>query len=271
MHKPSSARDYLIAGLVGAVVVVFVGFYLYLRRGYLFDAPPSADAWFVPNKAIATGGALLLAFTFLIGPLTRYFNRFDTWLAYRKEIGIVGGLLAISHGFISFFALPKKFPQDRLMASMQEEPWGLLGAILLILLFIASFRRVIDWMGGVPWWFFQRWGLRLVVLFTVLHVGLMKWSGWKKWFLEGVPKTPELAHPWMTPASILAAIFVAWVVLVRLYETVFLFKDFGLRTKEITMDETLRKRGRQFFLGSFWVMVGLYVIVLTKWAGVASW
>lgn len=255
-----------MATLLAAAVVVFFSLYLITRRGYFFDAPPTADPLFVPNKAIACAGMILLAFTFLLGPLSRYFNRWDHLLTYRKEIGIVGGFLAVFHALISYFLLPLKFPQAKFDFTNLYTLAGLIGTFLLVFLFIISLQKVIARMDGQRWWFLQRWGLRLVIVATLVHVFLMKWAGWVKWIKQGGGNpTTELANPWMPGLGILASSFIAWVVIVRVYETVFLFRDFGLRPKEIVMDETLRLRGRRFMQLSFLVLIAFYVFLATRW------
>lgn len=265
MHKPSSFRDYFIAFFIAGTLLVLFGCYLLIRRGYFFDAPLTADMLYVPNKALAGVAMIMLAFTFLIGPLTRYFDRFDTWLAYRKEIGIVAGFFAILHGFVSYFLLPKKFPQEWLDFSTPEFGAGLLGAIVLLLLFVLSWKSIIAILSGKLWWFLQRWGLRLVVLLTLVHVYAMKWNGWVKWLTQGGGQaTPELAHPEMAGLGILLTVFITWVVMVRTYESFFLFKDFGFAPKEISMDPVLKTRGRQFFFVSLAFATGIFVIILLR-------
>lgn len=267
MHKPSGFRDYVISILIGVALITVLSIYLLVRRGYLFDAPPSADMLYVPNKALAGAGVLMIAFTFLIGPLTRYCKGFGAWLQYRKEIGIVGGFIVIGHALVSYFLLPKKSPQSRFTLDNDNFVWGLIGSALLVFLFIISFRKMIEWIGTAKWWFLQRWGLRLVILATVMHVAPMKWSGWVKWFQEGGKVTPELAHPFMPGAGILVSLFVAWVILVRLYESIFLYRSLGLSSKEISSDPKLVAKGRAFLLVSFWVMMFFYVILITRWMG----
>lgn len=264
MHKPSNVRDYVIALLIATSLTVFFSFYLFIRRGYLFDSPPSADTLYVFNKAVVGAGTALLAFTFLIGPIVRYFDRLDTWLGYRKEIGIVGGFLAVSHAFISYFLLPLKFPQSRFTFDNLPFVAGLLGVIVLIFLFIISFKKIIDMMDGGRWWFLQRWGLRLVIALTLVHVYVMKWDFWVRWFMQGGRETAELARPLMPGLGILVMMFVTWVVIVRLYETIFLYKDLGWKPKEICMDADIKARGRRFFIRSLWVLGVLYVVVLTR-------
>ena len=266
MHKPSNARDYIIALLIASSLTAFMGLYLLVRRGYMFDAPPTADMLYVPNKVIVGAGTVLLAFTFLIGPIVRYFDRFDTWLGYRKEIGIVGGFLVFFHAIISYFFLPLKFPQSKLDLDSITFGAGLVGVLLLIFLFIISFKKAIELIGASRWWFLQRWGLRFVILFTLIHVYSMKWAGWVKWLKQGGgAPTAELANPWMSGLGILVMLFVTWVVIVRLYESLFLFRNCGFATKEICMDGVIKARGRRFFIGSFWVLVALYFFVVTRW------
>ncbi|MDP2838227.1 MAG: hypothetical protein Q8O53_03050 [Candidatus Moranbacteria bacterium] len=268
MHKPSSMRDYLISLLIAASLTVFMGFYIFIRRGYFFDAPSTADPLFVPNKVIASVGTVLLAFTFLIGPIVRYFGRFDKWLGYRKEIGIVGGFFIFFHAIISYFFLPLKFPQSKIDLDSITFGAGLIGIFLLISLFIISFKKAIDIIGASRWWFLQRWGLRLVIALTLIHVYTMKWAGWVKWLTKGGgAPTAELANPWLPGLGIMVTLFFTWVVIVRLYESIFLFRDFGFTTKEISMNEPIKARGRRFFLASFWILIILYVLVATRWIG----
>jgi hypothetical protein len=95
----------------------------------------------------------------------------------------------------------------------------------------------------------------------------MKWNGaWVKWVMKGGgPSTPELPNGWLPGLGLLTGMFLTWVVIVRLYETVFIFKDLGLKPKEISRDEKLRRHGRRFVIGSFCVLIAGYVFILTRW------
>lgn len=266
-HKPYSGRDYFLAIFVSTILLVLFSCYLLIRRGYYFDAPLTADMLFVPNKALASVGITLLAITFLIGPISRYFDRFDYWVGLRKELGIVGAFFIFAHAIISYYFLPKKFPQEWLSFTSLEWAAGLVGSILLVLLFIISFRKLIELIGPARWWFMQRWGLRLVMLLAILHVFDMKWAGWVKWLTKApAAPTAELANPWMPGLGILVSMFVAWVVIVRLYETLFLFRNIGLISKEISADPVLKLRGRRFFLGSLALLAVAYAVIALRWA-----
>ncbi len=265
MHKPSSLHDYVVAISTAFFLTVFSGFYLYFRRGFMLNAPVGVDAFYVPNKVIANVGVLILALSFLFGPIVRYFDRFDAWLSYRKEIGIVGAFLAIFHGIISYFFLPQKYPSEYIDFSSLEFSAGLIGVSILFFLFIISFKKAINLIGASRWWFLQRFGLRLAVMFALIHVYALKWNGWVKWLTEGALPSKELAVTWLPGASLLTALFITWVVIIRLYESAFLFKSFGLTTKEIALNIELKTRGRRFFVRSFLALIILYILVLTRW------
>lgn len=266
MHKLSGFRDYFVATLMAVALFGFFSFYLFIRRGYFLEAPVTADPLFIPNKALAGTAMTLMAFIFLLGPLSRYFDQWDHLLAYRKEIGIVAGFVAILHGFLSYFFLPLKFPREWIEFSSVEFGAGLVGALLLFFLFILSLKHIIGLMNGQHWWFLQRWGLRVVIALTLLHVFAMKWGGWVTWVKQGGgAPTAELANPWMPGLGILTSIFIAWVVLIRLYETLFLYRDIGFTPKEISLDPLLRFRGRRFFQLSLFTLIFLYIFIATRW------
>lgn len=266
--KLSSTRDYFIASFIGIILVVVLGAYLFARRGYMFAAPVSAGMLYVPNKVLAGASVVLIALSFLIGPLTRYFNRFDTWLNYRKEIGIVGGLLGILHGVVTAFLIPKKFTLEGLFSSYSIETTlaGLIATLVFAALIVISYQALIQKIGGARWWFFQRWGIRVGVIALLYHVMVMKWPGWSKWFQVGVPQTAELANPWMTPANLLVTLFLVWVVIIRLYESIFLFRSVGwMATREISNDVSLLRRGRRFIQYSLILLIMAYGVTLFRW------
>jgi DMSO/TMAO reductase YedYZ heme-binding membrane subunit len=265
--KPLSLHDYVVAILISVGLTLFGAVYLgVFRRTYLFNAPPTADPFFVPNKVIIGTGILMLAFTFLIGPLARYFNAFDNLVRYRKEIGIVGGIFALFHVVVSYFYLPLKFPRSGMDFTGVIYGAGLVASFIIIFLILISFQKAVDLLGN-RWWFLHRWGLRILILFAVIHVYVMKWNGaWVKWVMKGGgPSVPELPNGWLPGLGLLTGMFLTWVVIVRLYETVFIFKDLGLKPKEISRDEKLRRHGRRFLIGSFCVLIAGYIFVFTRW------
>jgi DMSO/TMAO reductase YedYZ heme-binding membrane subunit len=265
--KPFSLHDYLVAAAISLGLTLFGAIYLgVFRRTYLFNSPPSADPFFVPNKIIIGTGILMLAFTFLIGPISRYFDKWDRLVRYRKEIGIIGGFFALLHALGSYLWLPKKFPQSTMDFTGVIYGAGLVAAFITIFLILISSQKAVDLLGS-KWWFLHRWGLRALMLFAVIHVYVMKWNGaWVKWVMKGGgPSTPELPNGWLPGLGLLTGVAVTWVVIVRLYETIFIFKDLGWKPKEIQRDPKLRRHGRRFFIISFCLMIATEIFMLTHW------
>lgn len=264
MHKPSSLKDYIVAFSITIGLAILFSLYLLTRQGYILSAPTGIDVLTVPNKILASVAMTLLAFTLLIGPLTRYFDRFDTWLGYRKEIGIVAGFLAVLHGVVSYYLLPITFPNEWIDWGSLQFGAGLVGAIILASLFAVSFRKAIMILTASRWWFFQRFGLHVVIVATLIHVYVMKWDSWVLWFQTNGTPTPETVAPWLPGLALLTTLFITWVVVVRLYESFFLFRSLGVIPKEISMDPILKANGRRFFFLSFSVFVLLKIIIVFR-------
>jgi len=252
--------------LIALVLTVFYGGYYWVQRTYMFHAPPGIDAFYVPDKVIAVVGMTLLAFTFLIGPIYRYFDAFDYLLEYRKEIGIVGGVFALFHPVMAYFFLPLTFPQSEIPLTSVTYGAGLAGSLVVIFLIFISYENAKILLGPSRWWLLHRFGLRLVILFAVIHFFCIEWSTWVQWLTQSAGKpSAELLYPWMPEPTIFAGLFIVWVVIIRLYETIFLYKDLGLKPKEIAPDANLRLRGRRFFIYSFAVLIACNVFVLGRW------
>ena len=264
--KPFSFHDYAVSILIALVLTVFCGGYYWVQRTYLFNAPQGIDAFYVPDKVIAWVGIVLLAFTFLIGPIYRYFDAFDYLLEYRKEIGIVGGVFALFHPVMAYFFLPLTFPQSEIPLTSVTYGAGLAGSLVVIFLIFISYENAKILLGPSRWWLLHRFGLRLVILFAVIHFFCIEWSTWVQWLTQSAGKpSAELLYPWMPEPTIFAGLFIVWVVIIRLYETIFLYKDLGLKPKEIAPDANLRLRGRRFFIYSFAVLIACNVFVLGRW------
>ena len=188
------------AALMAAVpVFVSLSLYIFYRRGY-YDL-------YIANKVLAGDAAILLGIIFILGPLSRFFSVFDRYIQYRKEIGMVAFFLALTHGVVSL----------RYVSTLNWPlVFGLLGLIVLVMLFLISNSWIENVMGTKKWWWLQNWGLRLVVGLTILHVFMMKWNGWVKWYQVG--GEAALAHPELPGGGLLVGWFLGFAVLVRLSE-----------------------------------------------------
>lgn len=127
-------KKYVFAVLLAGFIFLALSLYIFFRRGYY--------TLYIANKAFAGDAALLLAIVFLLGPFSRFFNVFDRFLQYRKEIGILAFFLGLVHGVVSFFFLPNYFPQARFLTGLNWSfIYGLIGLVLLILVYLISNKR----------------------------------------------------------------------------------------------------------------------------------
>lgn len=189
--------QYFRAFLLALAVAGVFSLYLFLRRGY-FDL-------FILNKVLASASLALLGIVLLIGPISRFYNRFDKWLIYRREIGIMAFLLALTHGLISY--------------SGKTSPallWGIISLVILALLFLTSYKFVENRLNRKLWIGIQSWGVRLGALFAFWHLTLLKYPGWVKWLNS--ERDQKLALPDLPPASLFGALFIGFVAITRLAE-----------------------------------------------------
>lgn len=219
MHKPSSLKDYAVALFLGIVFGLLVLVYLHVQRG-------GGISLSVFNKSLASSGSVLLGIVFLIGPLMRYFSWGGYYVRYRKELGIVGAIFIVAHWFISQFFRGGVFGYVSYMNSLKPYVPGLIGVMLLVLLWVSSRRRVMEWIGGRRWWAFQRWGIRIVILATTLHVVFLRWESWNQWFVTGGSRAWPM--PGLPPTSLLAFSVVAIIALIRLIEYCGLYPNQGV-------------------------------------------
>ncbi|MFZ5845165.1 MAG: ferric reductase-like transmembrane domain-containing protein [Patescibacteria group bacterium] len=202
-------KQYAIATLISLAAFLSFSLYLYLRRGYY--------NLYIANKAFGSAGLIVIGIVLLIGPLSRLYERFDPWLIYRKELGIVGFAFALLHALVSFFFLPDRFPLAGYFGwGFTPFLLGLSSLLLLIALFILSFEGVSRQIEKEAWWRWQYRGVRIAALLLFLHLVIMKYPGWLTWFTKG--GSEELVRPYLPPGSLIAGSFGFMVLLVRLIE-----------------------------------------------------
>ena len=203
-----SIKKYSQAILSSLVIFALLSFYLYLRRGY-FDL-------FIANKVFAATSLIILAVVLLIGNLGRLYDLFDPLLIYRKHLGIVSFFAAFVHGVLSLFFLSSRFSIDYYLYNLPTFILGLVGLVILGYLFLISFKKIIQKMNPKVWWLHQVWGARIAGGLVFLHLILMKYPGWIRWYQIG--GSDDLVRPYLPPASILAAAFGLFVILARVVE-----------------------------------------------------
>ncbi|MBI5356682.1 ferric reductase-like transmembrane domain-containing protein [Candidatus Collierbacteria bacterium] len=200
-------RQYFIAGSISVTITGGLILYLTARRGY-FDLS-------IINKSLASGSLVLLGIVLLLGPLSRFYSRFDNWINYRKELGILAFLTGAVHVYLSMFPLARRGPFGLYQSRPLVAYSGLLGLVIMAYLFIISFEKLKEKIGMAKWWKMQYWGARITVLAIFIHMAVFKYPEWNAW-LGG--EAGKLARPGWPPASLLVAIFISFVLLTRLSE-----------------------------------------------------
>lgn len=204
----ASVRQYAVASIVSLLVLTLLSLYLFVRRGYFTLA--------IANKAVAATALVVLGFVLLLGPLSRIYDRFDRWVLYRKELGILALVAAAIHVYLSMFPLSKGNPLGSFFTNPVPATFGLIGFLTFLGLFVFSFGRVKNKLGDTIWWKLQYHGVRLAGIAAVLHLVMLKTPGWVNWWNGRFPTDVE--RPSLPPASLLAALFALFVILVRLSE-----------------------------------------------------
>ncbi|MBI2309501.1 ferric reductase-like transmembrane domain-containing protein [Candidatus Collierbacteria bacterium] len=200
-------RQYLVAGLVSIATAGGLILYLTARRGY-FDLS-------IVNKSLASTSLILLGIVLLLGPLSRIYNRFDKWINYRKELGILAFLTGAVHVYLSMFPLARRGPFGLYQSRPLVAYTGLLGLVIMTYLFIISFEKIKQKIGMAKWWKMQYWGARITGVAIFTHMAVFKYPEWNTW-LGG--EAGKLARPGWPPASLLTAIFISFVFLTRFSE-----------------------------------------------------
>ncbi|KKU06442.1 MAG: putative membrane protein fused with a rieske [2Fe-2S]-like protein [Candidatus Magasanikbacteria bacterium GW2011_GWA2_45_39] len=200
-------RQYLVAMATAAGIVMFLAIYLTLRRGY-FDLA-------IVNKSLASGSLALLGIVLLLGPLSRLYQRFDKWVNYRKELGILAFFLGAAHVYLSMFPLARGGPFGLYLSRPLIAYSGLLGLLIMAVLFVISFEKIKSKIDTAKWWKTQYVGVRIAAIAILVHMTLFKYAEWLNW-LKG--ETGKIAIPAWPPASLLIAVFSGFVLLVKISE-----------------------------------------------------
>lgn len=229
----SKLYKYFVPFALAVALFVLFSIYLYLRRGF-YDL-------YIINKILAGVAAVQLGIVLLLGPLGRIFDKYDSLLKFRKYFGIVAFLMALLHSVISFFFLSDHFPIMKYFTPINVPfIFGLLGVLLLTILFLISNEKTKQLLTPQRWWRMQYIGVRIAFIVVALHVFIMKYSGWISWYQEG--GSSKLVHPEWPGLGMLVGFFILYVVMVRLSEAI------------------STKLGMYFMYAGTPVLIGIYIV-----------
>ena len=198
-----------------AGVVVATAFaYAILRYNIIKGVSWEHFPLLISNKAIALSAVGLIALSYILGSLARFFPRtFSATLGARKFFGLTGFGLAAMHGLMSLLLFsPKNYPKFFLedgSLSLTGELSMLFGVLAFFVFSIVAYTSIpviVAKMDKHIWHRAQKLGY-LGLLLTLLHVVSMGFSGWLN--TAGWPGG-------LLPISLLAAIILAFALLFKL-------------------------------------------------------
>lgn len=169
----------------------------------------------VLNRTLSSGTLFLLGLVLLLGPLSRVYKAvWNTLFIVRKELGVLTFFAGLLHVYLSMFPLARHGPWGLYVARPWSAYSGLLGLVLMAILFIFSFTKIERLLSPRAWWRLQYLGARTAFAGIVLHAILLQWSVWSVW-LSGWIRRANVGYP---PLSLLVIVFSLYVVIVRLIE-----------------------------------------------------
>ena len=204
-------KHFIPVSLLSLLLLALLYGYTQLRGG-------SVDK-FALNRLFAAVCAILAFIVLLIGPFSRLFDRFDKYLSYRKEVGVIAFVYGLLHTLLTIFFLPERYSLAGLLErNALATVLGLVAIISMAILFIFSFEKIIGLLNRKYWWYLQNWGMRIAGIAVFFHFVVLKWSGWLEWYrYENISR---LASPFLPALSLLIAGLGFYVILVRLTELI---------------------------------------------------
>lgn len=153
------------------------------------------------NRAIGDMSLVLLAFTMMIGPMSRLWRRFSRIIPYRRELGIYAVLLALLHTTIILFGwvsldLMRLFGfefhpnlQQYVMLNHGFALANVIGILALLygfVLMLTSNNLSLRWLGNNVWKYIQQ-GTYVLWWLSVVHTAYFLFVH----FLDFHRQTPE--------------------------------------------------------------------------------
>jgi DMSO/TMAO reductase YedYZ heme-binding membrane subunit len=149
-----------------------------------FD-PEQRFTIFFLNKAAAETAVVLIALSYLLGPLCLLSKKFARFLAYRRYFGLAGFFAVITHILLSFLQVSDRFPWTWYL----DRKVGVTGAVVATFIFSAlaltSKNSIISAMNSKRWKTVQRTGY-IAILLVLLHIYYASSRRWGQWWMGEV-------------------------------------------------------------------------------------
>ena len=162
----------------------------------------------VLNKATADASIILIGLSMLLTSLCYFWDFWDSYIIYRKHLGLVGFAFGLTHVGLSMGALEKLFLAETWHSGQYWAPLtGAVALVIFTIMALISNRYATTVLGGATWRKLLRTGYIAVALIW-LHVFFLKSARILTWYQDGMQTPPA--------ASVLVLIFMLIVMLSRI-------------------------------------------------------
>lgn len=167
--KPNPWKDILFFSIT--TIPLFSVYYV----GTVYESVPAIE---IALKGFTNTGYLLIGFSLLLGPLAKFWNYFDKFLHYRKQLGIIGFIYILIHGFIGtmIYVLPTP---EILWTNYWAVALGVIGLYILFVCYAISEIVVIQKLGAKNWRRIIRYLSYTAFIFGTIHIYLAKLPVWQ--------------------------------------------------------------------------------------------
>lgn len=162
----------------------------------------------VLNKSSANTSIVLIGLSMWLSSLSYFFNRFDSFIKYRKHLGLIGFAFGVTHFVLSFSAFKRLLVSATWESNAVIAPLtGLLALAIFTLMALISNRTSMTKLGVLTWRGILRTGY-IAVLFVFIHTVMLKSARWATWYEGGMMTPPS--------SSLIVTVFMTVVLLMRL-------------------------------------------------------
>lgn len=167
-------------------------------------------------KGLTHAGLMLIACSLVLGPTAKFFDSFDKYLHYRKQLGITGFYYVLIHGFIA--SVLYLWPSPAFFLRFANSIiLGLLSLYLLALCTEWSEVYIIRKVGSKVWRKMLRWMSYSAFVLSLIHIWLIEHQGWESLYFSD-------PNRFLPPLSLLTfflgSLVVAWRLCVMVYDIV---------------------------------------------------
>ena len=206
------------------IIFVFTFAYALLRYNVVRNVSIDQIPLYIANKAISLTATIMIGFSFLLGPLTRFWpKKFEHKLYLRKYLGVYGFGIAALHAIMSLAIFSPSYYSRYFNETTGKMTFGgetaILMGIFAFLVFAAiavtSLPSVEEKMHPDQWKFVQRLGY-LAFFFVLLHVAVLGYKGWLN---------SESYSYGLISISLITALFIIFVFVMRILVIAFPHKE----------------------------------------------